>query len=386
MKKRNKLTQKQIGIMIKPTRTSSSLSKQAIFYMTLLTVQFGMQPMLTAKYTSKTLIRSTVIFIQEAIKFIFAIFMLITSGGFREALKDWSISSWIKVAAIPAGLYTAQNTAALMAYQHLDGVTFNVLNQTKTLSAALCCYLIMGRKQSKIQIVALFMLLISALIIEHIVSLDVILHIWRQGLFDVSFSSIPLSSSSLLLDSSSSNDNTKHLTHGVIPVLLASFLSGLAGAISQKNLQSSCGSGEKGGRNPYLFSAELCVASLMILFISMKFSDDGDKIQQYGFFHHWTPETLIPIVTNAIGGIVVGLVTKYAGSVRKGFALIFGMLLTGFIQSSLERNPVTNEEIVGGLLASVSLWMHATHPYSDTKVLDGSGSSNSSKTTKAKAD
>jgi UDP-sugar transporter A1/2/3 len=367
--------------------------------MALLTVQFGMQPMLTAKYTSKTVIRSTVIFIQEAIKFTFAIFMLITSGGFRTALKDWSISSWIKVAAIPAGLYTVQNTAALMAYQHLDGVTFNVLNQTKTLSAALCCYLIMGRKQSKVQIVALFMLLISALINEHIVSLDVILHVWKHGFLDVrSFSSIPLSLSSLdsSLNSSSSTETTKHLTHGVIPVLLASFLSGLAGAISQKNLQSSCGSGEKGGRNPYLFSAELCVASLMILSISMKFSDDGDKIQQYGFFHHWTPETLIPIVTNAIGGIVVGLVTKYAGSVRKGFALIFGMLLTGFIQSSLERNPVTREEIVGGLLASVSLWMHATHSYFDTKVLDGSSSrsssssssstSSSTKTTKAKAD
>lgn len=359
--------------MTKPS--SSSLSKQALFYMALLTIQFGMQPMLTAKYTSKTVTRSTVIFVQEAIKFTFATFMLIASGGFRMALKDWSIFSWIKVAAIPAGLYTVQNTAALMAYQHLDGVTFNVLNQTKTLSAALCCYLIMGRKQSKAQIIALVMLLISALIIEHIVSLDVI-QVWKEGLVVSSVSSVSLSSSFSFA--------TKHWTHGVMPVLLASFLSGLAGAISQKNLQSSCGSGEKGGRNPYLFSAELCVASLIILSISMTVSDDGQKIQQYGFFHHWTPQTLIPIVTNAIGGIVVGLVTKYAGSVRKGFALIFGMLLTGFIQSSLERNPVTKEEIVGGLVASLSLWMHATHPYSETNVLDDTNNSNSSSITKDK--
>ena len=361
--------------MTKPT--TSSLSKQALFYMALLTIQFGMQPMLTAKYTSKTVTRSTVIFVQEAIKFTFATFMLIASGGFRMALKDWSIFSWIKVAAIPAGLYTVQNTAALMAYQHLDGVTFNVLNQTKTLSAALCCYLIMGRKQSKVQIVALVMLLISALIIEHIVSLNVIQVVWKEGLVDVSsVSSVSLSSFSF---------TSKHWTHGVMPVLLASFLSGLAGAISQKNLQSSCGSGEKGGRNPYLFSAELCVASLIVLSISMTVSDDGQKIRQYGFFHHWTPQTLIPIVTNAIGGIVVGLVTKYAGSVRKGFALIFGMLLTGFIQSSLERNPVTKEEIVGGLVASLSLWMHATHPYSETHVLnDTNHISSSSSSTKDK--
>jgi len=335
--------------------------------MALLTVQFGMQPMLTAKYTPKTVTRSTVIFVQEAIKFTFAMFMLIVSGGFRSAVQGWSIYSWIKIAALPAGLYTVQNTAALMAYQHLDGITFNVLNQTKTLSAALCCYLIMGRKQSNLQIVALVMLLVSALIIEHIVSLDVILpFVTKQGIS----SSTPTTNMTF----SQSSISHKHLTHGVLPVLLASFLSGLAGAISQKNLQSSCGSGEKGGRNPYLFSAELCIASLLLLLISMIFSDDGAQIQQYGFFHHWTPETLIPIVTNAIGGIVVGLVTKYAGSVQKGFALIFGMLLTGLIQSGLEGNPVTKEELIGGLVASVSLYLHATHPYSETQKSNGSSS------------
>ena len=87
-------------------------------------------------------------------------------------IQDWSIASWIRVAVLPAGLYTIQNSAALLAYQHLDGITFNVLNQTKTLSAALCCYLLIGRKQSSVQIISLFLLLISALIIENMISID----------------------------------------------------------------------------------------------------------------------------------------------------------------------------------------------------------------------
>jgi len=314
--------------------------------------------MLISHFTPKTVCRSTVIFVQETIKFCLAMSMLISSGKFKEATEGWTVLSWIAVAAVPAGIYTLQNTCALMAYQHLDGVTFNVLNQTKTLSAALCCYLLIGRRQSKVQIMSLFLLLTSALIIEKIINVDFLLD---SDMVDVETDE----TTKIVL-------SPKHLTHGVAPVLFASFLSGLAGSISQKNLQSASGCGSSGGRNPYLFSSELCVASLIILVISMIFSDDGERIRSNGFFDEWTPQMLIPIVVNALGGIVVGLVTKYAGSVRKGFALIFGMLFTGFIQSVIDGAPVTKEQIVGGLIAAFSLWMHATNPYVDPTAISKS--------------
>jgi UDP-sugar transporter A1/2/3 len=56
-----------------------------------------------------------------------------------------------------------------MAYQNLPPFTFNVLNQTKTLSAALCCYIVIGKPQSKHQVAALLFLLLSALVIERVV-------------------------------------------------------------------------------------------------------------------------------------------------------------------------------------------------------------------------
>jgi len=231
-------------------------------------------------------------------------------------------------------LYAIQNIAALLAYQNLDALTFNVLNQTKTLSAALCCYLVMGRTQSRYQILALFLLLLSALIMERIVTLD-----W----FLVTGETHPKVELSL---------EARHVTHGVAPVLFASFLSGLAGALSQRNLQG-------GGRNPYLFSMELCAASSLILALSLLISPDGETIFQEGFWgKDWNAQVFIPIVTNAVGGILVGLVTKYAGSVRKGFALMFGILLSGIMQSE----GVSKEQVVGGILAAVSLWMHAVNP------------------------
>ena len=92
-------------------------------------------------------------------------------------------------------------------------------------------------------------------------------------------------------------------------------------------------------------------------------SQDGRDIREKGFFHNWTPQTLIPITTNALGGIIVGLVTKYAGSVKKGFALIFGLLVSGVLQSFTEEDKtVSFEQVVGGILASLSLWMYGAFP------------------------
>jgi solute carrier family 35 (UDP-sugar transporter), member A1/2/3 len=221
-----------------------------------------------------------------------------------------------------------------MAYQNLDALTYNVLNQTKTLSAALCCYLVMGKRQSNMQILALFLLLAAALVMERILTLDAMLGRATTSL-------------SVSLDPT-------HVSQGVIPILLASFISGLAGALTQKNLEGNS------GKNAYLFSMELCVVSVILLLISVLFSEDGKLIRKNGFWNNWTPWTMIPIFTNSVGGIIVGLVTKHAGSVRKGFALIFGIFLSGIIQAP--DAGVSREQIVGGALAGISLWVHSAYP------------------------
>jgi len=78
-----------------PTTTSSSSSSvdgKALFYMALLALQFGVQPILVHKYTSKEATKSTVILMQEVIKFGLALSMLLLSSGgslakAREAVK-----------------------------------------------------------------------------------------------------------------------------------------------------------------------------------------------------------------------------------------------------------------------------------------------------------
>jgi len=313
--------------------------------MALLALQFGLQPGLVRKFTPQTICRSTVVMMQEIMKVVISACILF--GGSKdtrkEALKGWNLKTALMIGGAPAALYCVQNMAALMAYQNLEPLTFNVLNQTKTLSAALCCYLIMGRKQSKTQMVSLVILLASALIIEKVISLSApFLSVGGSG------------------GAAAAATATKHFTQGVVPILLASFISGLAGALVQKNLQSASGDA-KGGRNPYLFNLEMCSASALILAVSLLFRADGSRIVNNGFFDGWTPQTWIPIVTNALGGIIVGLVTKYAGAVRKGFALIFGILISGLWE--VQTVGIGKEQVIGGILAALSLWMHTAYPY-----------------------
>jgi hypothetical protein len=63
------------------------LDRRALFYMFLLAVQFGVQPILTRRYTPPGITRSTVVLMQEFVKFAIAGSMLQLSGATREALK-----------------------------------------------------------------------------------------------------------------------------------------------------------------------------------------------------------------------------------------------------------------------------------------------------------
>jgi UDP-sugar transporter A1/2/3 len=337
---------------------SSGLGIEAIVSMSLLALQFGLQPSLTRKFTPKTINRSTVVFTQDIVKFFMAGAAILVTGGWADAIVGWNVRAWLTVAGIPALLYLVQNFATLIAYQNLSPLTFNVLNQTKTLSAALCCYLLMGKVQSRLQIVSLLILFSSACVIEKILPI----RFWKSK-----DAASPIENGAEVEDKSQElkSVNRDNHTQGIFAVLLASFISGLAGSFTQKNLQSAAG-GVAGGRNSYFFTMELCVVSLSFMVMSMIRSDDGKKIRENGFFHQWTPTTIIPILTNAAGGIVVGLVTKYAGSVKKGFALIFGLLLSGILQAIMSKDgdggKISIEHVVGGCLAGLSLWMHSAFP------------------------
>jgi len=89
-------------------------------------------------------------------------------------------------------------------------------------------------------------------------------------------------------------------------------------------------------------------------------------VAEKGIFAGWSIYTLIPIMTNAAGGIIVGQVTKLAGSVNKGFALIIGVILSGIFQFLIYGIQLNWTTFIAIPLVFTAIHLHSKYPYPKT--------------------
>lgn len=356
----------------------TSFSFPTWIFSVLLAIQCGSQPLLVKLFMPLQIVRSTSVLAQEGVKILISIAFLVLSGQWGESIDGWTLESAFLAAGLPAGLFVVQSYCNLMAAQYLSPVTFSVLNQGKILSTALFCFLLLGKLQSSLQLVALCMLVVAVLIVQKMIPLpnpcpDVDeskdkdhKEELEEMISDKELSNSEEATKPLLMETE--NDETQadvveakigQLAKGVIPALVASSLSGLAGALVQKTLQFH-------QRSPHLFNIELGLFSSMYLVSSLVMGlPDCQKIEDGGVSQGWTWKTWVPVATNALGGILVGLVTKYQGAVVKGFCLIGGMVISGLLQNMFlakDGGKVSIEQAVGGTLGALSLWLHFSQP------------------------
>jgi solute carrier family 35 (UDP-sugar transporter), member A1/2/3 len=247
-------------------------------------------------------------------------------------MTDWSLSSSLIVAGFPACLYAVQGVLTYIGYQSLDPLTFNGLMQTKTLSAALFSFILLGQGQSWVQMAALAILTVSALLFQG-----------SEHRNSIARTSAPRPSGTVRL--------------GVFASLVATTISGLAGCLSQKGLQMTGIS----GRNVYLYTVEISFYSAVCLCLSV-LSNRSRSCSRGSFFESWTPSTLVPIVLKAFGGLLTAFVHKHAGSVTKGFAFILGLVLTGVIQAVLDKKTLSRDQMLGTGLVLLSSWLYFMFP------------------------
>jgi len=363
----------------------STLNQLSLILMMLLAVQYAVQPRLSRKYISPKVNKQSVALVEEVVKTGLAavIFFLKPSTAVRSALKDWSLSSSIAIAGLPAMLYALQGVLQYVSYQYLDSVTFNGLTQTKTLSAAFCCWLIMKKSQSPTQIFALGILFGSALVFQGYVRPKAVWDKVFRGNNKIKKSGTYTNGNSTDITTTANatppttkkdfcnNNNNRSVRQkkndewvwfGIMPCLGAAFLSGLAGALSQKGLQLT----GIGGRDPFLYTIEISFFSAIALLFSIIRSNHKNdfslQLEWQKQKKYWNWKTLIPIVLKAFGGVVTALVHKYAGSVSKGFALMFGLVLSNMIQSTTKQEPLQPYQIFGTIMIMISTWLHFTNP------------------------
>ena len=278
----------------------------------------------------------------------------LTCDAISKQLSQWSPQSTLLAAGIPSLLYAIQGTLTYTAYQHLDSVTFNGLTQFKVLSSALGCYIILGQTLSRIQTGNLALLMVSTLVFQGN---------WKE-LWDRLCHSLGFQIDDNSKDCKKGNRN--HFLLGVLPCLCATMLSGLAGALSQKSLQSQVGS--MMDRDAYFYTIEISFLSAVYLLVSLLVQSwKGSNAETYGsmnrsFFANWDYTTLVPIITKATAGVLTALVHRHLGSVIKGFALVLGLVFSALLQFVLEGNDLTTEQLVGTAFVLLSSWLHFTNP------------------------
>lgn len=292
-------------------------------------MQFGAQPLLARTCIAPGTPASSLVLGAEFAKIFGCMCMLHVEGRMKDAFKGWSLRGSLLAAGIPGVTYLVQNTCTQIAYQNLDGVVFNILNQSKMVFTALFSFLLVGRRQSPLQCVALVMVMLAGALIS----------VSEKPVFN-----------------RSSRDEEAWVL-GTVCIVASSMFSGLGSGIVEWTLQ-------KKKRDSYLFTSEMGVLACAIILVSLPLgvSPDAAKWRQEGLFTRWSLMTVLPVLTQGWGGIVVGLITKVAGGVRKGFAVIVGLILTCLLKWVIDGERVSGLMCVAVPLVATSIWLHASFP------------------------
>jgi UDP-sugar transporter A1/2/3 len=204
--------------------------------------------------------------------------------------------------AIPAALYTFQNTLQYMAVSNLDAATFQVMYQLKILATAVFTVTLLKRNLSAKKWVSLVLLMVGVAAV------------------------------SILPDGTEKDSKPKGLeahartnmnrTLGMVSVIIACATSGLAGVYFEKVL--------KDGAKVTLWvrNIQLSFYSLFpALFIGVMLKD-GREISKLGFFAGYNHVVVAAIASQSIGGLLVALVVRYADNIAKNFATSISILLS----------------------------------------------------------
>jgi solute carrier family 35 (UDP-sugar transporter), member A1/2/3 len=212
---------------------------------------------------------------------------------------------------VPSILYVIQNNLLYFALSHLDAATYLVGYQLKILTTALFSTLILGKVLTALQWVSLIILTIGVSLAQ--------LHTQSSSSLSAAANK---SGAADISDHPLEIDTTGNLM-GFLAVILAACTSGFSGIYFEKILKGS-------KTSLWMRNIQMGLSSTVLAFIGA-FISDGSDIIKNGFFYGYTSIVIGVILLQALGGLVVAVVVKYADNILKGFAASFSILTSCFI-------------------------------------------------------
>ncbi|KAI5859058.1 nucleotide-sugar transporter-domain-containing protein [Tricharina praecox] len=246
--------------------------------------------------------------------------------------------------AIPACLYTIQNSLQYVAVSNLDAAAFQVTYQLKILTTAIFSVTLLHRRLDATKWLSLITLTAGVAIVQ-----------------------LPSPSSAPDTDHAHHHHNHRSATYqgiveehamstmdpakGLTAVVIACMISGLAGVYFEKVLKGS-------STSLWIRNVQLSVWSLLPATIGVVFMD-GAQIMERGFFEGYNDVVWTAIVFQAFGGIIVALCVNFADNIAKNFATSISILISCIASVYFFDFVVTINFIVGAVVVLFATWLYS---------------------------
>ena len=231
---------------------------------------------------------------------------------------------------VPSLLYLIQNNLLYIGVEHLNVVTFQITCQTKIFTTAIFSVLLLKRNLSKTQWLSLLFLSLGVALVN-----------------------MPNDNKSEGSEEYANNDKSPLI--GFSSVLMAMVLSGLAGVYFEKILKGSA------DISVWMRNIQLSLLSIP-LGILMSFTEHYDDIKEKGFFFGYDLFVVYVILINAFGGVLVGVVIKYADMIIKGFSFSISIVLTCLVSIAFFGFEISPQIMIGACFVFGSTFLYSYQP------------------------
>ena len=156
------------------------------------------------------------------------------------------------------------------------------------------------------------------------------------------------------------NSEDQNVWIGVIAVAISCLSSGFAGVYFEKILKGST-------QSLWLRNVQLGIFGGLCALIGMLVYD-GPKIWNVGFFHGYTPLVWFVVSQQAVGGLIVALVIRYADNILKGYATSLSIIVSAVVSVYLFDFSLTILFMVGTGLTVSAVFLYGCVPRVEEKA------------------
>lgn len=150
----------------------------------------------------------------------------------------------------------------------------------------------------------------------------------------------------------SKSDSEKHSQFiGLVAVLCAACTSGFSGVYFEKVLKGS-------QTSLWLRNVQMGIPSIIIAFVTV-FAKDAALVSEQGFLGGYTSLVWTVVAVQAVGGLIVAVVVKYADNVLKVFATSFSIVISCVISALFFDFHASWGFVIGASLVVISTVLYS---------------------------